>query len=162
MSDDAIIIAAARAHWECVTEYLVALAAAVDPARWDESSANLGWTNKELLTHLATGYMTRFARYRAVIDDIAPVKPDELTANEENIGKWRAATPEAIVGEMRRNRGDFAALIARLEPWHLLKAVPLTDAPRLVRDDLPQIDKHDIGHAADLLPATVNPPSVPD
>jgi uncharacterized protein (TIGR03083 family) len=162
VSDDGAFIAAAYAHWERATEYLVQLAASVDPARWEEPSANAGWTNKELLAHLATGYMTRFARYRAVIDGIDPVKPDELTANEENICKWRDATPEAIVAELRRVRGDFAVLITRLDPRHLSMTTPLTETPRLVRDDLPQIDRHDLDHAADLLPAAVGPPAMPD
>ncbi len=159
---DESVIAAARARWERVTEYLVALAGSVNPSRWDEPSANVGWTNKELLAHLATGYMTRFARYRAVIDGIDPVKPDELTANNENIGKWRYAAPEGIVAEMRRIRREFAALMARLEPGHLSLMTPLTETPRLVRDDLQQIDRHDVDHAGDLLPASVEPPSKPD
>ena len=161
MSDETVI-ADARAPSARVTEYLVALATAVDRSRWDEPSANVGWTNKELLAHLATGYMTRFARYRAIIDGIDPVKPDELTANSENIGKWRNATPEEIVAELRRIRREFAALMARLQPGHLSLMTPLTETPRLVRDDLMQIDRHDVDHAADLLPASAKPPTKPD
>jgi hypothetical protein len=126
-----------------------------------EPSANPGWTNKELLAHLATGYMTRFARYRAVIDGIVPVQP-QLAANDENVGKWRDAAPEAIVAELRRVRQEFAVLMARLEPRHLLTRAPLSETPRLVRDDLLQIDRHDVHHAADLLPAAKDPPAIPD
>ena len=84
-----------------------------------------------------------------------------MTANEENISKWRGARAEAIVDELRRVRDEFAALLARLEPHHLAMTVPLTEPPRLVRDDLPSIDQHAFDHAADLFPAALSPPPMP-
>jgi len=119
--------------------------------RWDQPSACGSWTNKELLIHLATGYVVRSDRLESVLAGRVPAEdPDIDAVNERNVGAWAPAPVEAIVAEMLATRSRLLDLITQLEPEHL--AVPLPGAGSLVRlgDTLETMSQHDEEHAAQL------------
>jgi len=110
----------AAERWGRVTDYLVDVARAVDPDTWTEPSPYPGWTYKDLLAHLATGYTVRLARLRSLLDNgHLGLEPDAEAANAEGIARHRGSTPEALVDEMIRQRSEVRRLLALLRPEHL-------------------------------------------
>lgn len=152
-----------------VTAYLVDVARAVNLERWTNPSPYPGWTYKDLLAHLATGYTVRLARLRSLLETGQPgPEPDADAANAENIGRHRKSSPEAIVEEMVRQRSEVRRLIGLLRPEHLetrtavhRRGQPPQDGSFL--EALQHWHEHDLEHAADLAPIMrwpVAPPEV--
>ncbi len=156
-------------RWDRVTDYLVRVAQAVDPRRWADPSPYSGWTYKDLLAHLATGYTVRLAQLRSIVETgRVGSAPDADAANAENIARHRASSPEALVEEMVRQRSEVRRLMGLLRPEHLevrtnvhRRGQPPKDGPFL--EALQHWHGHDLEHAADLSPIMrwpVAPPEV--
>jgi hypothetical protein len=144
--------------WDEVTEYLVEVAHTVDCQRWSASSPYPGWTYKDLLVHLATGYTVRLAQLRDLLEkrQLGP-QPDADAANAENIARHRESSPEALVEEMVRQRSEVRRLIGLLRPEHLEVRMTLRrrgQEPRATTfvEALQHWHEHDLEHAADLAP----------
>jgi hypothetical protein len=156
-------------RWDQVTEHLVHVAHAVDPERWDEASPYPGWTYKDLLAHLATGYTVRLAQLRGLVEKgELGAQPDADAANAENIARHRESSPEALVEEMVRQRSEVRRLMGLLRPEHLEARTAVRRRGQPPREGsfleaLQYWHEHDLAHAADLSPIMrwpVAPPEV--
>ena len=142
------VLAAMRA-WQAVTDDLANIARAFDPSRLDAPSACGGWTNRQLLAHLATGYGVRIAALQAVVDgtNAPPIDADE--ANAGNVARLEDAPTEAIIADMVQVRGRVLVLLSRLKPEHSGVTTTLGEGKPL-REALAGLSAHDLGHAAEL------------
>jgi uncharacterized protein (TIGR03083 family) len=155
-------------RWQRVTDYLVAIARGAEPSRWSNPSPYPGWTYKDLLAHLATGYTVRLGQLRDLLEKGQPgPEPDADAANAENIARHRESSPEALVEEMVRQRSEVRRLMGLLRPEHLeVRAAvhrpgqPPQDGPFL--EALQHWHEHDLAHAAELAPITRRPVAPPD
>ena len=155
-------------RWEQVTQYLLSVIRACRAQSWSETSPYPGWTYKDLLAHLATGYTVRLSQLRSLVDNgaLGP-EPDAETANAENIAGHRASTPEALVEEMIRQRSEVRQLLGLLQPEHLELRMAVRgpgqgplDRPFL--EALQHYHEHDLEHAAELAPLMRWPVAPPD
>ncbi|MBI5290051.1 MAG: DinB family protein [Chloroflexi bacterium] len=146
---DALILAEARAAWNHATQDLLRIAREF-AGEWDGASANAGWTNRQLLAHLATGYVVRLATLHGVLSG-EPSAPeiDLEAANAANVARAEALSIDEIVGEMERVRAEVASLLQRLTPDHLEVRTQLAGGAPL-RDALPLLSEHDLEHAREL------------
>jgi uncharacterized protein (TIGR03083 family) len=145
-------------RWDEVTDYLVSVARAVDPDKWGEPSPYPGWTYKDLLAHLATGYTVRLAQLRGLVEKgELSAQPDADAANAENIARHRKSSPEALVEEMVRQRSEVRRLMGLLRPEHLDARTAVHRRGQAPQDGsfleaLQHWHEHDLEHAADLSP----------
>jgi uncharacterized protein (TIGR03083 family) len=156
-------------RWQRVTDYLVAVAGEVEPSRWSNPSPYPGWTYKDLLAHLATGYTVRLAQLRDLLEKgQLGAEPDADAANAENIARHGKSSPEALVEEMVRQRSEVRRLLGLLQPEHLEARTAVHrrgQAPQAGTffEALQHWHEHDLAHAADLAPIMrwpVAPPEV--
>jgi len=155
-------------RWDEVTEHLADVAHAVDRDKWGEPSPYPGWTYKDLLAHLATGFSIRLARLRSLLETGQPgPEPDADAANAENIARHRESSPEALVEEMVRQRSEVRRLLGLLRPEHLEVRTnvhrwgqPPRQGPFL--EALQHWHEHDLAHAADLSPIMRWPVAPPE
>jgi hypothetical protein len=142
-------VQAAMREWQAVTDDLVAIARAFDPARLDAGSACGGWTNRELLVHLATGYGVRIAALQAALDGAQALPMNADDANASNVSRLRGAPVGDIVAEMIQARGRVLVLLARLRAEHMDTITVLADG-RPLAEALTSLNAHDLVHAAEL------------
>jgi uncharacterized protein (TIGR03083 family) len=142
-------VQAAMREWQAVTDDLVAIVRAFAPARWDGPSACGGWTNRQLLVHLATGYGVRAAALRAVVEDALVPVIDADAANARNVERLAGAPIEEIIGELVQVRGQVLVLLSRLAAEHLGAPTALGGG-RPLREALVALNDHDLEHAAEL------------
>ena len=156
-------------RWSRITEYLVLVAQAVGPESWTEPSPYPGWTYKDLLAHLATGYTVRLAQLRSLVENgELGAERDADAANAENIAGHRASSPEALVEEMVRQRSEVRRLLGLLRPEHLEVRVAVREPGQGLENGpfleaLRHYHEHDLEHAAELAPIMrwpVAPPEV--
>ena len=155
-------------RWDRVSEYLLGVADAVEPEGWGQPSPYPGWTYKDLLAHLATGYTIRLLRLRDLVEKgrLGP-EPHPDAANAENIARHRDSSPEAIVEEMVRQRSEVRRLLGLLRPEHL-EVRTLLHRPGQSPEDGPFLEalqrgnEHDLEHAADLAPIMRRPVAPPE
>jgi hypothetical protein len=150
-------------RWDRVTEYLVLVAQAVDSRKWAAPSPYPGWTYKDLLAHLATGYTVRLAQLRSLLEkgQIGPA-PDADAANAENIAAHRESTPKALVEEMVRQRSEVQWLLGLLRPEHLEVRMPVRARKGPFLEALRHYHEHDLDHAAELAPIMRWPMAPPE
>jgi hypothetical protein len=155
--------------WDQVTEHLVHVAHAVDPERWDEASPYPGWTYKDLLAHLATGYTVRLAQLRGLLEKgELGAETNADAANAENIAWHRKSSPEALVEEMVRQRSEVRRLLGLLRPEHLEARAavrrPQGQPPQAgtFLEALQHWHEHDLEHAADLARIMRRPVAPPE
>jgi len=145
---DEDLIAQARHSWAATTEKLLEAARSFD-GDWDGPSDCGSWTNRELLAHLATGYIVRRSTLRAAIEGSpVPARVDIDEANARNIATLAAAPISETIGHMRRVREEISGLLANLRPEHLDLSTHLEAGT--LRDALATFDDHDLEHAGQL------------
>jgi hypothetical protein len=156
-------------RWDQVTRYLLEVARAAERQGWARPSPYPGWTYKDLLAHLATGYSVRLAQLHGLLEEgeLGPQR-DADAANAENIARHRRSSPEALVEEMVRQRSEVQRLMGLLRPEHLeartavhRRGQPPQDGTFL--EALQHWHEHDLKHATDLAPIMrwpVAPPGV--
>jgi uncharacterized protein (TIGR03083 family) len=142
-------VQAAMREWQAVTDDLVAIARAFAPARWDAPSACGGWTNRQLLVHLATGYGVRIAALQAVVEGTPAHEIDADAANARNVERLAGAAAEQIIAELVQVRGRVLVLLSRLAAEHLVATTALGGGEPL-REALATLGQHDLKHAAEL------------
>jgi hypothetical protein len=142
-------VKSAMRDWQAVTDDLVTIARAFDPARWDEPSACGGWTNRQLLVHLATGYGVRIAVLQSVLDGTPPPGIDADAANAGNVERLAGAPIEELIFELTLTRGRVLVLLSRITAGQLGLATSLGGGKPL-REALPTLSQHDLEHAAEL------------
>ena len=155
-------------RWQRVTDHLVAIARGVEPSRWRDPSPYPGWTYKDLLVHLATGYHLRLPRLRSLLETgrFGP-EPDADAANAENIARHRESSPEALVEEMVRQRSEVRRLMGLLRREHLEARTAVHRRGQAPQYDsfleaLQHLHEHDLEHAADLAPIMRRPVAPPE
>jgi len=145
-------------RWKQVTEYLLSVVCSCDPRRWGEPSPYPGWTYKDLLAHLATGYTVRLAQLRGLVEKgELGAEPDADAANAENIARHRKSSPETLIEEMVRQRSEVRRLMGLLRPEHLEARTAVHRRGQAPQDSsfleaLQHWHEHDLKHAADLAP----------
>lgn len=143
----------AARRWQRVTDHLAAIVREFPDAALDAPSACGGWTNRELLAHIATGYAVRIARLRAISAGEPPPCAPTDPQNDARAAALAGAPRRRISEELIAQRGVVAELIARLRPEHLRALVTLDGTLVGVRDMLLHMSAHDLAHAAELRPA---------
>lgn len=83
--------------WSEITSELLALVRAFPSQAWGGASASEGWTNKQLLIHLATGYGVRIARLERALAGIDAPDPDFNELNARAIAFWQDREIDEIV-----------------------------------------------------------------
>jgi uncharacterized protein (TIGR03083 family) len=142
---------AAAGQWRDVSRELTSLAARMPPERWDAPSACGAWTNRDLLIHLATGYVVRIEWLEAALAGRDAVVPPDIDAvNERNVAARRPAPIEAIVAELLATRSRVLQLLEQLEPHHLDVRFDRDAGPTRLADILATFSAHDLDHAAQL------------
>jgi hypothetical protein len=136
-------------QWRAVTADLVELVRSVESPRWGDTSACEGWTNKELLIHLAMGYAVRTAVLEHVIEDAPPSHVEADGANAVNVRRLRGASVDDIVAEMLATRARVEELVPRLSDQNLERTTQLA-AGRPLREAMRQLSAHDVEHAEQL------------
>lgn len=153
-------------RWQRVTDYLVQVARAVEVEEWDEASPNPGWTNKDLLAHLATGYAVRIAHLESLIATGGPAASlDVEAANEERVSERRETPVEHLIEEMIAVRGRILELMGQLREEHLVVETEVAGWPQgrgPFGEYLKEMSRHDLEHAAELQPAATRPVPIPD
>lgn len=145
---------AAARQWRDVTRELSSLAASMPPERWESPSACGSWTNKELLAHMATGYVVRVEWLQAALAGrTAVIQPDIDAVNERNIAAWRREPVEAILAQLQATRSRVLRLLEQLQPQHLDVEFNRDGRSTSLRDLLVTFSVHDLEHAAQLLEA---------
>ncbi|TAK56712.1 MAG: hypothetical protein EPO22_13255, partial [Dehalococcoidia bacterium] len=135
---------AAGGQWRDVTNELTALAARMPSDRWDAPSSCGAWSNRELLSHLATGYVVRIEWFESALAGRAAIVPPDIDAvNERNVAAWRPAPIEAIVAEMLATRDRILQLLEQLEAQHLEVEFDRDGRPVRLGDILATLSSHD-------------------
>lgn len=142
-------VQAAMREWQAVTDDLVAIARACDPARLDAPSACGDWTNRQLLVHMATGYGVRIAALQALVEGTPAAAIDAAAANARNVARLARTPVEQIVAEMMQVRGRVLVLLSRLTAKHLDARTALGGGKPLP-EALASLSQHDLEHAAEL------------
>lgn len=142
---------AAASQWRNVTGELTSLAARMPPERWDAPSACGSWSNRDLLAHLATGYVVRFEWLEAALAGRAAAVPPDIDAvNERNIASWRLAPIAAVIAEMVATRAGVLQLLEEMEPRHLDFELGHEGRATRLADLLGTFSSHDLAHAEQL------------
>ena len=149
MTNQPLEVQSAMREWQAVTDDLVAIANAFDPALLDAPNASGDWTNRELLIHIATGYGVRIATLQAVVDGAAAMKIDPDAANAANVARLAGATGAQIAAEMAQVRGRVLVLLSRLSFEDLAAATALAGGGAL-GEALASLNAQDLEHAAEL------------
>lgn len=129
----------------------------VDARQWLVPSKNPGWSNKDLLAHLATGYVVRLALLNAILETGHPgVLPSADAANAKNVAERRDATVDDLIKDLVATRANALELMSRLGDNELDLVVP-DDKGGWIRlgVDLLGWSGHDLDHASELAPARV-------
>ena len=144
----------AARHWQQVTDYLVALARAVEPSCWGEPSPYPDWSNKDLLAHLAAGYAVRrsYLEHLVARNDLGP-RIDIDAANAERTAERRDTPVEALIEEMVATRGRLLELMGQLRRENLDVELQRSGPPPYMQrfgDFLLDFSSHDLEHAEEL------------
>lgn len=142
---------AAIDRWQRDTESLLAAVRAVPPAAWQAQSGNPGWSNKDLLIHLATGYTQRLALLRSIAETGAPgTLPDADSANAANIAHLGAEPIAPLIDRLIATRAEVLELLRRLRPDQLDLRVAIGDRTERLGDYARDLSRHDLDHLAEL------------
>lgn len=92
--------------WQRATDELVVVVNAVETEQWPRPSANPGWSKKDLLAHLASGYVVRVALLESILETGRPDGvPDTDAAIAANIEARRNTSVKELLTELIATRG---------------------------------------------------------
>lgn len=144
----------AAERWQRVTDYLVRVARAAEPDMWSEPSPNRGWTNKDLLAHLASGYAVRIAHLESLVATGRPAPSFDVEAtNDECVAERQDAPVDELIDEMIAVRDRILGLMRQLGEEHLCVETEIAGWPQgrgPFGDYLKEMSRHDLEHAAEL------------
>ncbi len=118
------------------------------PDFWAKPSPNYGWTNKELLAHIATSHWVMQGLLAASLEG-KPFRfygPDE--GNAERVAVRREASVRELVAEVEAEGEESDQLLARLTPEH--EHFRPEGAPRAIGEILRGFPNHDSHHLRQL------------
>jgi hypothetical protein len=152
-------LAEAIVAWDRATDLMTVAIRAVDADAWARDSVYPGWTNKDLLAHLASGYAVRLALLRSVAASgkVAEL-PDADAANARAISARRDTPVEQLIEEMLATRRTIRGLLESLRDGDLDLGVEVNGGQVPLRDYVAGLSRHDLEHLADL-PAAGAPPA---
>ncbi len=137
--------------WQRATDDLLSVVGSIALHQWLRPGPYPNWSNKDVLAHLATGYVVRLALLRSLIETGRPdATPDADAANARNVEARRHTSVEDLIAEMVATRGMVLHLMRRLQPDHLDVVVEFGDTPARLGAALLDFSRHDREHAADL------------
>jgi uncharacterized protein (TIGR03083 family) len=141
--------------WDQATEQLLSIVEGIDPARWPEPGPYPGWTNKDVLIHLATGYAVRIAVLSGIVERGYPNEPPNADdANAARKAEHKDTSVADLIATLRATRARVRDLIAGVRPEHVTVVVGPPQERRPLAEVLPTLSVHDLEHAADLQRAT--------
>ena len=137
--------------WDHATEPLLKIIHGIDPARWSASGPYPGWTNKDVLIHLATGYAVRIAVLSGIVDRGYPNEPPNADdANAARKAEHNNTSVAALTAILCTSRAQVRDLLAALRPQHLTVMIGPPQGRRPLAEILLTLSEHDLEHAADL------------
>jgi hypothetical protein len=117
---------------------------------WEKPSPNEGWTNKDVLAHLATGHWV-LQRFLASITSGATLEAIDVDAgNAERVAERRDWSVERLITEVEDEGDETQDLLARLEGPH--EAYRRENAPRTFSEILRSFPEHEYHHLRQLQP----------
>ncbi len=131
----------------------------VDDHAWNEPSPDPGWTNKDLLAHVASNELRVHVRLRGLLGEAT----EEEKAEVDDVDGWNQRQVEArrhlsvrqLVDEMAANRYQTLLILARLEPEHLRRPVALSGGRSCsLLEYIDMFTAHESLHAGQLVPAS--------
>jgi len=138
-------------RWERTGKDLVELVRSIDRACWALPGPYPGWTNRDLLTHLATGYSERLVMLTEVISGVALRDlPGTDARNSTFIESYRHINFKSLVTAMIRTRRTVRDLMKLLTTEQLERVVDWGSGPTSVGSILLDFSQHDLEHAQDL------------
>ncbi len=115
---------------------------------WALPSPNEGWSNKDLLAHLATSHWVLQGLLASVLDRQPFVFNGPDIGNAERVVERRECSVEALVEEAEAEGAETDALLARLGPEHA--DYRREGAPRTLAETLAAFANHDSFHLDQL------------
>lgn len=130
----------------------------VDPARWEAPSPDAGWSNRNLLAHIATGDWVLQHHLREIVARGRVAEwPDVAAGNAQRVEERRFSTDAALTDEYLSMRHETMTLLARLKPKHLELEMEFWWEPspnrHTVLDYVTMFERHDRTHREQLRPA---------
>lgn len=130
----------------------------VDPTKWESPSIVPGWTNRNLLAHIASGDWVFQTHLRSLLDTgRASNWPNVDEGNAERLAERSMTTMAALVDEYLSMRHGTMLLLAQIEPKHLREKVEQKWKPpphnETVFDYLRDFWWHERNHRNHLRPA---------
>jgi uncharacterized damage-inducible protein DinB len=131
----------------------------VDDQAWEEPSPDPGWTNRDLLAHVASNELRVHVRLRGLLGEAT----EDETAEVNDVDGWNQRQVEArrhlnvrqLVDEMAANRYQTLLILARLEPGHLRRPVALAGGRDCsLVEYIGMFTGHESVHAGQLVPAS--------
>ena len=136
---------------------VIAFARAAPPDLWDIPSAVDGWTNKDLLAHLAGGNdqmlqtILRAVTSRAPLDPAA-LDPDTDAENAARIVERRSWSIDTLIAELERDSDEMQSLLSQLSdddeylhpagaPWTLGQLFGIVQKERHDNEHLVQMQR---------------------
>jgi hypothetical protein len=130
----------------------------VDPVAWELASGNEGWTNRELLAHLATGDWVLQHHLRHILETgKVGAWPDVAEGNADRTSERRWSTDRALIDEYLSMRHETMSLLSELKPEHLDLSIEFWwETPpnrHTILDYVLTFHKHEQRHCDQLRPA---------
>ncbi len=131
----------------------------VDDRAWDEPSPDPGWTNKDLLAHVASNELRVHVRLRGLLGEAT----EDERAAVDDVDGWNQRQVEArrhlgvrqLVDEMAASRYQTLLILARVGPDHLRRPVALSGGRTCsLVEYIDMFTAHESLHAGQLVPAS--------
>jgi hypothetical protein len=139
-------------RWRYATFKLAGASKAIKEEELRKPIHDGAWTKRDLLAHLATGYVRRIAWLeRALAGEDPNVPIDIERANADNVPRLSGLWRYRITSEMLRQREYVQSLLERLQEDHL--RVPIRrDTGEVVplREVVLDLSAHDLEHLTEL------------
>jgi uncharacterized damage-inducible protein DinB len=130
----------------------------VDPTKWELPSAVPGWSNRNLLAHIATGDWVFQRHLRAIIEtgDVAGWEGVD-DGNAERLAERRLTPVGTLVEEYLSMRHETMLLLSQITKKHQERPITLWWFPegereRNVADYVLAFERHERSHCAQLRP----------
>jgi hypothetical protein len=130
----------------------------VDPTKWELPSVVPGWSNRNLLAHIATGDWVFHTHLRHVIDTGEVAEwPDVDAGNAERIEERKFTPVATLVDEYLSMRHETMLLLGQLNPSRLAPPIRLWWFPegqqeRAMVDYVLAFERHERSHRDQLRP----------
>jgi hypothetical protein len=126
---------------------------------WEEESALLGWTCKDILTHLASNDIRHEVRLRAALgegDAAAQRSLEDVDGwNERARQERHGLSVRELIDEMAAHRQEVMRLLSRLRPEHMSASISLPDGKSYSPPDyIEMFSGHEARHGGQLIPAS--------